>query len=366
MRRFCKTRIASLGLSSLTRMLNEGVSCGGVIVLLLAAGVFSTCPWELLAQTVSGTIKGVLKDTSGALIPGVPVVVTNLGTGRSRQGLSNDSGEYVVADLEPAEYQIAAEREGFKKWTSKLTLRAQQTAAVDITLEVGQATTTVEVKDSTPVINTVDSTLSDVKEADRIKQLPLNGRDLANLFSLTPGVNRNGGTRMNGVQAGAFQFLLNGISIENKYTGDIVRNRPPLEGVSEFRIETANSSAEFSKAGTVIVTTKSGTNQFHGSIFETHRNNGAGLETRRFTDPVGAKPDFLIRNEFGASVGGPVRIPRVYNGREKTFFFFTYEGRRQRMNHPVVANSPPQALRNGDFSHYHPSDSSAVSIIYAR
>jgi len=338
------------------------------LTVALVSILLSIYPSELSAQTVFGAIKGVVRDPSGAVIPGVPVIVTNVGTARSRQGLSNAAGEYVIADLAPAEYEITATREGFKKWTSKLTLRTLQTLVVDITLEVGQTTITVEVRDSTPVITTSEATLGDVIEAERIKQLPLNGRDLAQLFTLTPGVTRVGGTGMNGIQAGAFQFTQDGVSIENKYTGDIVRNRPALEGVAEFRIETNNSSAVFSRPGNVTLVTKSGTNAWHGSIFETHRNNGGGLKTRDVfqNSPIEEenKPLFLIRNEFGASVGGPVRIPKVYNGRDKTFFFFAYEGLRQRMSDHIVANSPPQALRDGDFSNYHPMFSDDISIIY--
>ena len=338
------------------------------LTVALVAILLSIYPSELSAQTIFGTIKGVVKDPSGAVVPGVPVIVTNVGTARSRQGLSNDAGEYVIADLAPAEYQITATREGFKKWTSKLTLRTLQTAVVDITLEVGQATITIEVRDSTPVITTSEATLGSVIEAERIKQLPLNGRDLAQLFTLTPGVTRQGGTGMSGIQAGAFQFLQDGVSIENKYTGDIVRNRPALEGVAEFKIETTNSSAIFSRPGNVTLVTKSGSNAWHGSIFETHRNNGGGLKTRDIfqNSPIEEenKPLFLIRNEFGASVGGPVRIPKVYNGRDKTFFFFTYEGLRQRQSDHIIANSPPQALRDGDFSNYHPMFSDDISIIY--
>jgi len=342
----------------------QRVSGSGGLSVLLALCVLSILPSGLQAQTIFGTIKGVVKDASGAVVPGVPVIVTNVGTARSRQGLSNDAGEYLIADLAPAEYEITATREGFKKWTSKLTLRTLQTAVVDITLEVGLATIAIEVRDSTPVLTTSEATLGDVKEAERIKQLPLNGRDLAQLFTLTPGVTRRGGTGMSGIQAGAFQFLQDGVSIENKYTGDIVRNRPALEGVAEFRIETNNSSAVFSRPGNVALVTKSGTNTWHGSAFETHRNNGGGLKTRDVFWPPEEPPLFLIRNEFGASVGGPIHIPKVYNGRDKTFFFFAYEGLRQRMSDNITANSPPQELRNGDFRNYHPMFSDDISIIY--
>jgi hypothetical protein len=321
---------------------------------------------ELQAQIVTSTIKGTIRDSSGAVMVNVPVTVKDLGTSVTRQGMSNAAGDYVVADVPAAQYAVSVQYPGFKSWTTNLTLRSAQTAEINIVLEVGQISTQVEVKDSTPTINTVESTLSNTLEGSRILQLPLNGRDLAQLFQLTPGVNRNAGTRMNGIQAGAFQFLQDGISVENKYTGDIVKNRPAMEGVAEYHIESADSNAIYSRTGTVVLTTRSGTNAYHGSIFDVHRNNGWGLVTRQYNQGINSKPAFLIRNEFGASFGGPIRIPKLYNGKDKTFFFFTYEGRRQNQSVNIVANSPPAELRNGDFSHYYASDMSPdqVAIIY--
>ena len=325
-----------------------------------------SCALELQAQIVTGTIKGTIRDSSGAVMVNVPVTVKDLGTAITRQGMSNAAGDYVVADVPAAQYAVSVQYPGFQSWTTNLTLRTAQTAEINIVLDVGQISTQVEVKDSTPIINTVESTLSNTLEGSRILQLPLNGRDLAQLFQLTPGVNRTAGTRMNGIQSGAFQFLQDGISIENKYNGDIVNNRPAMEGVAEYHIESADSDAKYSRTGTVILTTRSGTNSFHGSIFDVHRNNGWGLVTRQYNQGINSKPAFLIRNEFGASLGGPVRIPKLYNGKDKTFFFFTYEGRRQNQSQPIVANSPPAELRNGDFSHYYASDMSPgqVAIIY--
>lgn len=256
-----------------------------VIALLLVLTTVGPLP-DLEAQSQHGTIKGVVKDTTGVFIPGVRVRVRNLGTNWQREAPTNWSGQYNISNLNPGNYEVSAELEGFKKWTSTLTLHALQTAVVDIMLEVGEVTTTIEVADSTLVINVQDSALGDIKKSERIRQLPLNGRDLANLFTLTPGVElapgyRSGAIQANGLRIGSAQYLIDGAPLEDKYLGSIVRVRPNLDAVQEFRIETNGSSAEFSKPVTASFVTKSGTNEWHGAVFETHRNNALRAQPRR-------------------------------------------------------------------------------------
>ena len=159
-------------------------SSGALLVLLLLPA----------AVSAQAAITGVVKDASGAVVPGATIEVRNTATNRSRMGISSDAGEYVIADLDPGVYQITAQLTGFRKWASTLTLRTLQTAVVDIALQIGEVTNEVRVEDATPVLNAAEGTLADVKEAERIKALPLNGRDLAALFVLTPGVTRTGGT----------------------------------------------------------------------------------------------------------------------------------------------------------------------------
>jgi hypothetical protein len=175
----------------------------------------------------------------------------------------------------------------------------------------------VEVKDETPVIETSTGTISASIESDQIRRLPLNGREITSLFGLTAGVTRTGGTQVNGLQTGSVMFLGDGVSMEDRYTGDMSRVNPALEGIQEFRIETLNSSAQFSKPATISYLTKSGTNLIHGSAFLTYRSNHFYAR-----DPFSRNPQPpLQRREFGASVGGPVYIPKIYNGKKQDFLF---------------------------------------------
>jgi hypothetical protein len=249
---------------------------------------------------------------------------------------------------------VTVQHTGFQKYEATLVLRVGQIASVDIALKLATETVEITVEDKTPVVETGSSTLSDLKESARIKQLPLNGRFIETLFTLTPGVTRQGGTQVNGLQQGNVQFLADGVSIEDKYIGDFTRISPALEGVAEFKIETLNSTAEFSKPATISYLTKSGNNSLHGAVFETHRNNAllARNPFQTSPNPEENKPAFLLRNEFGAAIGGPIRIPKLYNGKDKTFFFFTYEGFRRVQKIFNLKASPTDELRSGDFSHY--------------
>src|SRR5206468_4083279 len=167
-------------------------------------------------------------------------------------------------------------------------------------------------------INLESGEISDVKDALRIRQLPLNGRTISNLYDLTPGVEGGGNARVNGLKVGSLEMLVDGLSIVDRFGGGIARVQPGLDTVEEFRIETVGSDASYSRPANVTISTRSGTNAFHGSLFETHRNNAGGLRARRRedqADPVTGKftPGKVIRNEYGGSAGGPFYIPRVYD-----------------------------------------------------
>jgi len=305
-----------------------------------------------LSQTSLGEIKGLIRDSSGGVVPGVSVSLSNQDTNQTRTTLSTEAGLYVFPSLAAGNYLITVEAKGFQKFEGKVVLRVGQQATVDIGLVVGAAGVTVEVKDETPVVEAGNATISDTKESERIKTLPLNGREITSLFSLTPGVTRTGGTQINGLQMGSVMFLGDGISMEDRYLGDISRVNPALEGIQEFRIETLNSGAQYSKPATITYITKSGSNAFHGAAFLTYRSNAFYAR-----DPFSQNDQPpLQRREFGTSVGGPVRIPKLYNGKDKTFFFFTYEGLRQPQFNTYHFGSPPQEIRDGDFSNYIPYD----------
>ncbi len=274
--------------------------CWSAGLLLLCFFLFSLPP-SLTAQTSLGEIRGTVQDSTGAVIPAQNLTLVNQDTNQTRTTISTDSGLYSFPSVAAGNYLMTVERAGFKRFEGKIVLRVGQEAIVNIVLEVASSQVTVEVQAVTPVIETSGSTLSDVKESERIKTLPLNGREITTLFTLTAGVTRTNGTQINGVQPGSVMFLGDGVSMEDRYTGDMSRVNPALEGIQEFRIETLNSTAQYSKPATISYITKSGNNTLHGAAFETYRSNAFYAR-----DPFSRNPQPpLQRREFGASLGGP-------------------------------------------------------------
>jgi hypothetical protein len=301
------------------------------------------------AQTGNAIVKGAVSDATGSVVPRANVRLTNAATNVARVTTTSAEGLYYFGDIQPGAYTIGIETAGFKRWSGTLTVQAGQIATIDVPLEVGELSASVEVRDVAPVIATEGMQIADVKDSLRIRQLPLNGRQVANLFNLTPGVEGGGAARVNGLKVGSAEILQDGVSIVNRFGGNIVNVQPGLDTVQEFRIETNGSNARYSRPATVTLVTKSGTNEIHGSLFETHRNNASGLRSRRREE--GTSSAKLIRNEFGASAGGPVVIPKLYNGRNRTFWFQAYEGLRQREKSLYSGDIvPTAAMWNGDFS----------------
>jgi outer membrane receptor protein involved in Fe transport len=300
------------------------------------------------AQVGSGTIRGTVLDNTQAAIPNAQVTVTHVQTNIPRQTTTTSSGIFSVPALPPGEYTLAVEFQGFKRWTGSLDLQVGQTAAVNVVMEVGSVDTVVEVSGAAPIIATESSEVADVKDSLRISQLPLNGRNITNLFTLSPGVEGTANPRVNGLKVGATEMMLDGISLVDRFGGGMARVQPGLDTIEEFRIETLGSRAEHSRPATVTLVTKSGTNELHGSLFETHRNNTGGLRARQRQD--GNTSAKLVRNEYGASAGGPVYIPKLYNGKNKTFWFFAYEGLRQRQSQFYRAAVPTAEMWEGNFS----------------
>ncbi|PYV09821.1 MAG: hypothetical protein DMG07_22315 [Acidobacteria bacterium] len=303
------------------------------------------------AQTGSGSVSGTVRDRNGAVVPGADITITNTQTNVARKGISSDVGIYHVGGLPLGPYTLTAELAGFKKWSGTFDLLVGQNTVVNPVLEIGDIQNTVEVTGAAPAITTESIDVSNVKDYQRIRQLPLNGRAISSLFNLTPGVEGGGNARVNGLKVGSLEITLDGISVVDRFGGGIARVQPGLDTVQEFRIETVGSDARYSRPATVTLATRSGTNQFHGSVFETHRNNGGGLLARRREDPANNKPPQLIRNEFGASAGGPLWLGPLYNGHDKTFWFASYEGSR-RLEQSLSINKvvPTEAMWNGDLS----------------
>src|SRR5690348_16677518 len=300
------------------------------------------------AQSGLGIVRGTVQDSSKAVIPNAKVTLTDAETGVSRSAETNTVGIYYFGNVAIGPQKLVVESGGFKKWEGTLMVQAGQTVVIDPVMEVGSLESTVEVTGAAPIVTTQGAEVNDVKDALRIHNLPLNGRQITNLFDLTPGVEGGGNPRTNGMKVGSTEMLLDGISYVDRFGGGISRVRPGLDTVQEFRIETAGSGAQNSRPATIELVTRSGTNELHGALFETMRNNGGGLRARQRQDFGAASK--LIRNEYGGWAGGPVLVPGLYNGKNKTFWFFDWEGLKQRESSFATTGVPTPAMWDGDLS----------------
>lgn len=337
---------------------------GAFAILLLAA-------LPSLAQNVSGTISGIVKDPSGAVVPSVNITVTNTGTSATFQATTDDTGAYSIRTLPVGSYDLVAEVNGFKKYQTRgVRLQVNEVARVDVNLAVGTAAETVTVSSQAVVVDTTTATLKAVVDQKRIAELPLNGRNPTQLMQLIVGVVRDtradvtSGTTypgtlpvsVNGNRSNSTNYVLDGAQNNDHYS-NAANPMPNPDALQEFSVQTNNFSAEFGRqsGGLVNAVTKSGTNEIHGSAFEFVRNKA--INARNFFNPPVSpgsnirRDDGLKRNQFGATLGGPVFIPKLYNGRDKTFFFFSYQGTTQRQTPITVGRVvPTPAQRTGDFS----------------
>ena len=317
----------------------------------------------LQAQTGNGSIVGTVTDVTGAVVPNAQVTLTQKATAQTFSATTNSAGLYVFPSLVAGAYEILVSAKGMQDWKAQLTLQSMQRAEVDAPLSVGSSSTVVEVKgDVAPLVTTSDGTLSNVLERERVEQLPLNGRMFYSLIAqTTPGLQNVGSSTQTvwGVRY-ATEYSQDGALMQDKYLQGMVDRPPALESVDELVATTNAASAKLSRPAVVTMSTRSGTNVIHGSLFETNRDNGYGLARKR-TDVYSKAPQ-LVRNEFGGSIGGPVYIPKLYNGKNRTFFFFTYEGRRVMQGSSTQIAVPTAAMRNGDFSALTDSTNHGITI----
>lgn len=323
-----------------------------LIGLSLAAGSAA------FAQT--GQITGRVADASGAVVAGASVKVKNAGTNVERTTVSNDSGLYTVPLLGPGRYNVAAEKPGFKLATlTNVDLAVDQRLEVNFTLEIGSVSEKIDVVEQSQQLNTVEASQGQVIDNKRIVEMPLNGRYYGDLALLPTGAvpsapgSRFGGFSSGGQRVTQNNYLIDGIdnnSVELAGAGRRAEMvQPSIDAVQEFKVQTNAYSAEFGRAMGAIVnlTLKSGTNQVHGSAFEFLRNEK--LDALNYFTPAGAaKPPFK-RNQYGFSFGAPVVIPKLFNGRNRTFIFGDYEGTRVRETSTVVSTIPTLRMRSGDF-----------------
>lgn len=321
-----------------------------LLAAMLVAGTLLPLPFAWGQQT-TGTISGTISDESGAVMPGVRVTVTNTGTGIGRTMTTDGRGYYTAPLLPVGTYQVRSELPGFQAVVQTgILLAVGQEAIVNVRMRVGEVTQTVEVTGETPLVETTSTALGGVVEEQRIMNLPLNGRNYTELLYLEPGVQRSvqkstdGGfhgdmTSVNGAPVRSLAYLVDGAYINDGYgmaVGSVAGSSLGVDAVREFRITTSTYSAEYGRnmAGVINVVTKSGTNEFHGTLFHVLRNDN--LDARNTFD-IPRKQEFK-RNQFGGSLGGPIR-------RDKTFFFATYEGLRERLGQSQVSFVPTAAAR---------------------
>jgi hypothetical protein len=306
-----------------------------------------------LAQTPTATLVGHITDATRASILGASVKIRNVETNELRGVESGVDGQFTAADLKPGFYEVTVEKAGFKTARDQsVELQVGQTARLDITLEVGSAAQSVEVTASVPSVNTENATRGDVIAPNEIAEMPLNGRDFNDLAVLVAGVQpaeqsaKGSPYVVNGARADASNVTIDGLNDFNPRDAG-AQARPPLDSLQEFKLQTSGFSAEYGRlaGGVVTMALKSGGNQLHGSIFELVRNDP--FDARNFFD---AGKSELRRNQFGATVTGPLEIPRLYHGRDRTFFLVSWESTRQVSGSSNLGVVPSLLERQGDFS----------------
>jgi hypothetical protein len=324
-----------------------------VILLLCSAMVWGQ------ANT---SLRGTVADPSGAVVPKAQLALTNAATGLERKAVSRDSGEYEFLQVPPGSYRLRAESSGFKKYEANdLRLEVSNPATVNIVLEVGGTTEVVAVTAEVPLLNTVDASIGAVITENQVKQLPLEARDVAALYSIQPGVvylgNRadmpvNTDTRsgaVNGAHSDQSNILLDGVDVNDQTRGyaftSVLRMTP--DAMQEFRVATTNYDADGgrSSGAQVSIVTKGGSNDFHGSLYEYNRNtattaNDYFIKLSQLQNGQENKPPQLIRNVFGASLGGRLK-------KDRAFFFLNYEGRRDAQANSELRVVPTATLRQG-------------------
>ena len=326
--------------------------------------VVAALPVSLLAQRASAALEGTVLDSAGAVVVKATITVTSAETAFMRSTETNQAGSYSFPDLTPGTYAVSVEAPGFKKEVaSNLRLFVGPPVTQDFTLVVGAVSDQISVTAATPLLRVTSSEIGTVVEGKALTELPLNGRNFLQLNLLAPGNTRskNSGTfddvqidptskgfNTNGSHMDYNQYLLDGVSIKEYQHGTNMYS-PSVDAIQEFNQGSSNYGAAFgAEAGAqVSLVTKSGTNQYHGDMFDFLRNNV--FDARNFFAVTDGAPPYR-RNQFGATIGGPIVIPHFYNGKDKTFFFFSYQGFRDSKLSPTLSLYPTPSELAGDLS----------------
>ena len=312
------------------------------------------CAAGIRAQEISASIRGTVTDGSGGAVNGAKVTAINADTGLQRTAVTNSQGAYVLVELPVGRYRVEAEAQGFKKYIQEgISLDVNQQATVAVHLAVGTATQQIQVTSDAPIMETTSTNLGQTVGEREILDLPLNGRDFTQLgllqtgvVPLTPGLLEAGGPAregqayaVNGQRPESNNFLIDGADNFDTVDGGLVM-KPPIDAIAEFRILTHTANAEFghSTGSTTNIITRSGTNDYHGTVWDFFRNNAMDAKSF-FADSV----EPLHRNQFGGVFGGPIK-------KDKTFFFLYYEGVRDTQGETTRATVPSDAERTGNFA----------------
>jgi hypothetical protein len=307
----------------------------------------------ITGQSTFGSIVGVVHDASQSVVAGASVQIRSLEDNSIRSTTAGADGSFEFVNLKPGKYALSAQADGFAEFkVPSAELAARQALRIDVTMAVETQVQKVEVSETVAVINTENGIIGDSKKTSEISQLPMNFRAVTTsplaALQTSPNVQQDsqGNIALGGATANMVGYSVDGISTANVFLSAAGSNPyPSSEGIAELKVTAFNNDAEFSQVGDVTFTTKAGTNNFHGSLFEYLQNDALDAKVLNFT--MKAPKRF---NTFGGSLGGPVRIPKLYNGKDKTFFFFDYEGNRKTTSQAEQFLVPTVAQRNGDLN----------------
>src|SRR4051812_41094860 len=329
------------------------------------------------AQEFRATVKGQIADTSGAALPGATVTVQNQDTNEIATAVANTDGAYTIPFLRPGLYTLTVEMSGFQKSIRKdMRLEVSQVATVNVQLGVG-LTETVNVSSEAPLLETSRADRGTVIDSARIAELPLQSRSPMALAVLVAGVNYNAQAiylrpfdngaladwSTNGGQNRNNEFLLDGVPNNANQDGNNIAYVPPAEAVQEFKVATNSYDAQYGRTagGVVNMSLKSGTNTFHGVGYEFYRRKWLDANSFFLNARNSPKADHYL-DQYGFSVDGPIMLPKLYNGKNKTFFLFVGEKYREGTPAPQVNTTPTDAMKNGDFSDYRDTAGNLIPI----
>jgi hypothetical protein len=323
-------------------------------------------PAALMAQESRATLTGIVTDASGAAVPNANIVVSNVETGEETRGTSTGQGAYTIPFLRPGNYTVAVDAPGFKKYSREgITLQVAQVASVNIRMEVGAVTETVQVTAEAPLLDTAKSDRGGVINTQQLHELPINGRNPFLLGAMVAGVNFHGAAiwqrpfdngaiadwTINGGQARGTEFLMDGAPNNAQMGDNNIAYVPPVDSVAEFRIQTNSYDAQYghTNGGIINVSTKSGTNDLHGTVYGFYKRAGWAANSFQNNAFARAKTDTVLNNQ-GFQVAGPVMFPKVFDGRNKLFFMVNYEDWRENWPQVLNGSTPQPEFLTGDFS----------------